>query len=89
MTGTRNRFAPMNLVRVMPERTAAPALQRAAAERSARDPRASRKACTGCAQNSTAMPSAMVRFTSDTAFSWMPARHMTPTWGRHHRELVI
>ena len=56
----------MSLVSAMPQSTGAPALRRAAAARAGRLPCASMKACTGCAQNSTAMPSAIVRFTSDT-----------------------
>eukprot|EP00955_Chlamydomonas_euryale_P118135 366520-Chlamydomonas_euryale.AAC.11 len=41
-------------------------------------PTATPNACTTCAQNSTAMPSAMAMLTSDTALSWMPASSMAP-----------
>lgn len=36
------------------------------------------KACTICTQNSTAIPIDIIRFTTDTAFSWIPKIAITP-----------
>ena len=70
---------PTNLVMVIPLSTEAPMSCRAVCMRCGLLPDATRKACTMCAQNSTAMPRAMVRFTSDTAFNWIPRRYITPS----------
>lgn len=74
-----NTKMPANFVSVMPENTELPIFVSESAARFSRDSNIeTEKLCTKCEQNSTDIPTAMTRFTSDTAFNEMFQKYISP-----------